>query len=179
MARDSGTANIYESGLDKNAANYVPLTPLSYLARSAAVYPDRTAWIHGARRASYVEFYARCRRLASALTRRGIGAGDTVAVMAPNVPAILEAHYGVPMTGAILNTLNIRLDAPTIAFILEHGEAKALITDREFAPTVEAALAETSATPIVIDIDDALYQGDGKRLGEIEYEDFIAAMVHG
>ena len=175
MSRDDGTANVYESGLDKNAANYVPLTPLSYLARSAAVYPDRTAWIHGPRRASYVEFYARCRRLASALTRRGIGASDTVAVMAPNVPAILEAHYGVPMTGAILNTLNIRLDAATIAFILEHGEAKALITDREFAPTIEAALAETSATPIVIDIDDALYAGDGKRLGEIEYEDFIAA----
>ena len=175
MARDSGKANIYETGLDKNAANYVPLTPLSFLARSAAVYPDRTAWIHGPRRASYTEFYARCRRLASALTRRGIGAGDTVAVMAPNVPAILEAHYGVPMTGAILNTLNIRLDAATIAFILEHGEAKALITDREFAPIVEAALAETGATPIVIDIDDALYQGDGKRLGEIEYEDFIAA----
>ncbi len=175
MAGDSGKADIYDSGLDKNAANYVPLTPLSFLARSAAVYPDRTAWIHGDRRASYAEFYARCRRLASALARRGIGAGDTVAVMAPNVPAILEAHYGVPMTGAVLNTLNIRLDAATIAFILDHGEAKVLITDREFAPTIEAALAATGARPLIIDVDDALYQGDGKRLGEIEYEDFIAA----
>ena len=174
MARDSGTANIYERGLDKNAANYVPLTPLSYLARSAAVYPDRTAWIHGERRVDYAELYARSRRLASALARRGIGVGDTVAVMAPNVPAILEAHYSVPMTGAVLNTLNTRLDAATIAFILDHGEANALITDREFSATIEAALAMTSVRPLVIDADDALYQGDGKRLGEVEYEDFLA-----
>ena len=172
---DAAATNPFESGLEKNAANYVPLTPLSFIARSAAVYPERTAWIHGPRRASYAEFYARCRRLASALGKRGIGKGDTVAVMAPNVPALLEAHFGVPMSGAVLNALNYRLDAPTIAYILEHGEAKALITDREFAPTIEAALAATSARPIVIDIDDALYDGDGKRLGEIEYEDFLAS----
>ena len=172
---DAAASNPFESGLDKNAANYVPLSPLSFIARSAAVYPERTAWIHGSRRVSYAEFFARCRRLASALGKRGIGLGDTVAVMAPSVPALLEAHFGVPMSGAVLNALNYRLDAPSIAHILEHGEAKALITDREFAPIVEAALAETGATPIVIDIDDALYQGDGKRLGEIEYEDFIAA----
>jgi fatty-acyl-CoA synthase len=165
----------YESGLGKNAANHVPLSPLSFLARAAAIYPRRVACIHGERRTSYAELYARARRLASALAARGVGLGDTVAVMAPNVPALLEAHYGVPMTGAVLNALNVRLDAATIAFILEHGAAKALLTDREFAPTIKDALARSGAGPIVIDIDDPVYQGPGERLGEVEYEELLAA----
>ena len=146
----------YAAGLDRRPANYVPLTPISFLARSAVVYPDKPAVIHGDRSFTYAEFAARCRRLASALARRGIGAGDTVAIMAPNVPAMLEAHFGVPMAGAVLNALNYRLDARTIAFLLEHGEAKVLITDREFAPTVEAALGQSRRRPVVVDIDDPL-----------------------
>ncbi len=165
----------YDRGLERNPANYVPLTPISFLARAAHVFPDHIACIHGARRIAYAELYARARRLASALIGRGIGLGDTVAVMAPNVPAMLEAHYGVPMTGAVLNALNFRLDAQTIGFILEHGEAKALITDREFSATIKGALAKTKARPFVVDIDDPEYDGEGERLGEIEYEDFIAA----
>ena len=165
----------YDRGLGRNPANYVPLTPISFLARAAHVYPDHIACIHGARRIAYAELYARARRLASALIARGIGVGDTVAVMAPNVPAMLEAHYGVPMTGAVLNPLNIRLDAATIGFILEHGEAKALITDREFSATIKEALSRTTARPFVIDIDDPEYDGEGERLGDIEYEDLIAA----
>src|SRR5436853_3287738 len=130
----------YEAGLDKNAANYVPLSPIGLLLRSAAVYPNRTAVIHGPQRYTWKEALERCRRLPSALAKRGIGRGDTVAVMAPNVPALFEAHFGVPMTGAVLNALNIRLDADTIAFILKHGEAKALITDGQFAPVIPRAL---------------------------------------
>src|SRR5436853_5780369 len=130
----------YEAGLDKNAANYVPLSPIGFLLRSAAVYPNRIAVIHGPQRYTWKEALERCRRLASALAKRGIGRGDTVAVMAPNVPALFEAHFGVPMTGAVLNALNIRLDADTIAFILKHGEAKALITDGQFAPVIPRAL---------------------------------------
>src|SRR5205823_434847 len=126
----------YEAGLDKNPANYVPLSPIGFLRRSAAVYPQRTAVIHGERRYSWREALERCRRLASALASRGIGRGDTVAVIAPNVPEAFEAHFGVPMAGAVLNALNIRLDADTIAFILKHGEAKVLITDTEFAPVI-------------------------------------------
>ncbi len=168
-------ANPYESGLDKNAANYTPLTPLDFLARAAAVYPAHPALIHGPLRRSYGELYARCRRLASALAGRGIGAGDTVAVMAPNVPEALEAHFGVPMAGAVLNALNVRLDARTIAFILEHGEAKVLITDREFSATIGEALTMVAAPPLVIDIDDPQYDGEGARLGEIDYESFLAA----
>ncbi|MEE8532562.1 MAG: acyl-CoA synthetase, partial [Alphaproteobacteria bacterium] len=129
---------------------------------------------HGAQRTTYADLYARCRRLASALRARGIGAGDTVAVMAPNVPALLEVHYGVPMAGALLNTINTRLDAATVAYILDHANARVLITDREFAPTVRQALAETEAAPFVVDIDDPVYRGEGERLGEIEYESFIA-----
>src|SRR6185437_4045045 len=124
--------NPYLRGLERNAANYVPLTPLTFLARSATVFPDRLAVIHGERRYSWADSYRRCRQLASALQRRGIGKNDTVAVMAPNVPELFEAHFGVPMIGAVLNALNVRLDAETIAFILQHGEAKVLITDREF-----------------------------------------------
>jgi fatty-acyl-CoA synthase len=164
----------YAGGLDRRAANYVPLTPISFLARAAGVYPDKAAVIHGDRTFTYAEFAARCRRLASALARRGIGAGDTVAIMAPNVPAMLEAHFGVPMAGAVLNALNYRLDARTIAFLLEHSEAKLLITDREFAGTIEAALGQTRHRPPVIDIDDPLYDGEGRRLGEQDYEAFLA-----
>ncbi len=163
------SANPYETDLDKNPANYAPLTPLDFLPRSAAIYPQRVAVIHGERRYGYAELYARCRRLAGALAGRGIGAGDTVAVMAPNVPALLEAHYGVPMTGAVLNALNVRLDAATIAFILEHGEAKLLITDREYSATVAQALAAMESPPAVIDIDDPLHDG-GELLGSKDYE---------
>jgi fatty-acyl-CoA synthase len=164
----------YDVGLDRRAANYVPLTPISFLARTAGVYPDKAAVIHGDRTFTYSEFAARCRRLASALARRGIDPGDTVAIMAPNVPAMLEAHFGVPMAGAVLNALNYRLDARTIAFLLEHSEAKVLITDREFAGTIGAALGLTRRRPVVIDIDDPLYDGDGRRLGETDYEALLA-----
>ncbi|HEX3417611.1 MAG TPA: acyl-CoA synthetase, partial [Stellaceae bacterium] len=162
----------YDIGLDKNAANFVPLTPIGFLVRSASVYPKRLAVVHGERRYSWREALERCRRLASALTARGIGRGDTVAVMAPNIPEAFEAHFGVPMAGAVLNALNIRLDPATIAFILEHGEAKVLITDTEFAPVVAEALAQLEQKPIVIDIVDAMGPG-GERLGEMNYEEFL------
>jgi len=163
----------YAHGLDKTAANFAALTPLSFLERAAYVYPDYPAVVHGRIERTWEETYARCRRLASALAKRGIGREDTVAVMAPNTPTIYEAHFGVPMTGAVLNALNTRLDAATIAFILEHGEAKALITDTEFAPVIEEALAQVKRKPLVIDADDPEGPG-GKRLGDIEYEDFLA-----
>mgnify|MGYP005806398519 CR=1 FL=1 len=166
--------NPCSTGLDRNPANYTPLTPLSLLARTAYVYPDRLAVVHGPTRYSWVEVYARCRRLASALAARGIGAGDTVATMLPNVPAMYEAHFGVPMTGAVLNTLNTRLDAPSIAFMLQHAEAKVVITDREFSATLRAALAMLPQRPFVIDVEDPEYQG-GELLGETNYDDFIAA----
>ena len=162
-------AGPYSIGLEKTPANFVALSPLSFLAKAAAVYPDRIALIHGQQRISWAETYARCRRLASALQQRGIGPGDTVAVMAPNIPATYEASFGVPMTGAVLNTLNIRLDAEAIAFQLAHSEARALLTDREFSGTIARALALLDHPPLVIDIDDALYEG-GELLGEIEYE---------
>src|SRR6516165_4658201 len=165
--------NPYEIGLDKNAANYVPLTPIGFLLRSASVYPNRLAVSYGGRRYSWREALERCRRLSGALVARGIGRGDTVALMAPNVPEAFEAHFGVPMAGAVLNALNIRLDPETIAFILRHGEAKVLITDTEFSPVIKEALARLDAKPLVIDIADA--QGvRGDRLGEIDYEDFLA-----
>ena len=167
-------SHIYEQDLEKNAANYAPLTPLSYIERAAYVYPQRTAIIHGVFRATWAEAYARCRRLASALSKRGIGVGDTVAVMLPNIPPMIDAHFGVAMTGAVLNTLNTRLDAETIAFMLDHGEAKVLITDREFSPTIKRALEHVAKRPMVIDVDDPTYTGPGERLGEIEYEAFIA-----
>jgi fatty-acyl-CoA synthase len=166
-------ANVYEAGLDKNAANYVPLTPIAFLLRSAAVYPNRLAVAYGKRRYSWREALERCRRLAAALAARGIGRGDTVALMAPNIPEAFEAHFGVPMVGAVLNALNIRLDPATIAFILKHGEAKVLITDTEFAPVIGEALAQLEEKPLVIDIADALGPG-GERLGEIDYEAFLA-----
>lgn len=163
----------FETDLDKNPANYVPLTPLSFLARAAAVFPSRTSVIHGDQRFTWAETRDRCHRLASALSKHGITKGDTVTVMAPNVPPSFEATFGVPMTGAVLNALNIRLDASTIAFILNHGEAKALITDTEFAPVIKQALAEIGREILVIDYADPTIKG-GERLGSIEYEDFLA-----
>jgi fatty-acyl-CoA synthase len=167
--------NPYLNGLDQNPANYEQLTPLSFLPRAASVYPDRIAWIHGDRQATYAEFYARCRRFASALVQAGVKRGDTVAVMAANTPPMLEAHYGVAMTGAVLNTLNIRLDAATIGFMLEHGEASVLLTDREFAPIIAVAVSKLRKPPLIIDIDDPVYTGAGELLGEVEYEDFLAS----
>jgi fatty-acyl-CoA synthase len=163
----------YETGLGKNAANYVPLSPTSFLLRTASVYPDRLAVAHGERRYSWRETLERCRRLAAALTARGVGRGDTVAVMAPNIPETFEAHFGVPMAGAVLNALNIRLDPATIAFILQHGEAKVLITDTEFAPVIQQALDQLERKPLVIDIDDAMGPS-GNLLGEMDYEAFLA-----
>lgn len=165
--------NAYDSGLDRNPANFQPLSPLSFLSRTAGVFPDRVAWVHGDRRATYREFETRCRKLAGALLARGIGKGDTVAVMAPNVPSLLEAHYGVPMTGAVLNALNIRLDPDALAFILEHGEAKLVFCDIEFAPVIRAALDRMSNPPPVIDISDALHDGPEKPIGDLDYEEFI------
>jgi fatty-acyl-CoA synthase len=165
--------NAYETDLDRNAANYTPLTPLSLIARTAYVYPRLISVIHGERRYTWAETYARARRLASALAKVGIGVGDTVAVMASNTPEMVEAHFGVPMTGGVLNTLNTRLDVEAIAFMLEHGEAKLLITDTEFSPTIEGALAKLGRKLRVIDIVDAQGPG-GKALGEMDYEAFIA-----
>ena len=167
-------STIYDTNLDKNPANYQPLTPLAFLERAAAVHPERIAIVHGALQRNYRDFYARSRRLASALARRGIGRGDTVSVMLPNTPAMLECHYGVPMAGAVLNTLNTRLDAKIIAFSLAHSEAKVLITDREFSATVKAALASSASKPLVIDYDDPEFTGAGERLGSMEYEEFLA-----
>src|SRR5687767_424739 len=170
----SGNANPFERDLEKNPANYAPLTPLQFLERAAQVYPERRSVVHGARRFTWSETYARCRRLASALSQRGIGPGDAVAVMLANTPEMYECHFGVPMTGGVLNTLNTRLDAEAIAFMLEHGGAKVLITDREFSPTVEAALAKVKRRPEVIDVDDSEYTGAGKRLGARTYEELLA-----
>ncbi len=167
------TADKFERDLARGRANYRPLSPLDFLGRSAAVYPDKTAVVHGPARFTYRQFRDRCVRLASALVRAGVGPGDTVAVMAPNVPALLEAHYGVPMAGAVLNALNIRLDAATIAFILDHGEAKILIADREFSSVVKEALVQAKIKPLVVDIDDSLGAG-GERLGSTDYESFLA-----
>ena len=164
----------FDRDLDRNAANHQPLTPLQFLERAAATFPDRTAIIHGGLRRSYAEFYARSRRLASALAERGIGRNDTVAVVLANTPAMLECHYGVPMCGAVLNALNTRLDAATIAFALEHGEAKVLITDREFSGVVQVALDKAAVRPLVIDYDDPEFGGPGKLLGETEYEALLA-----
>jgi len=164
------TNNPYITGLDKNPANYAPLTPLSFIERSAYVYPEHLAIVHGQRRYTWADLYNRSRQLASALQKRGIGFGDTVAVMATNTPEAYELHFGVPMLGAVLNMLNIRLDADMIAFMLQHGEAKVLITDREFSPTIKATLAQLENPITVIDIDDPEYTGEGELLGEKNYE---------
>ena len=165
----------YDIDLDRNAANFQPLTPLSFLERAAEVYPDATAIVHGARSWNYRQFYARARQLASALARRGIKRGDTVSVMLANTPALIEAHYGVPMTGAVLNALNTRLDAALIAFILDHADAKVLITDREFSKVVKEALAHAKVKPLVVDYDDPEFSGAGERLGGLEYEALLGA----
>ena len=165
---------IYDLDLPKNPANYQPLTPLTFLERAADVYPDRIAIIHGALRRTYRDFHTRSKQLASALARRGIGRGDTVAVLLANTPAMLECHYGVPMTGAVLNTLNTRLDAAIIAFSLDHGEAKVVIVDREFSKLMKTALETCKAKPLVIDYDDPEFPGEGEFIGSLEYEDFIA-----
>jgi len=167
-------SDLYVTGLEANAANYAPLTPLTFLDWSADVYPDRPAVIHGSRRFTWAQTRERCRRLASALSARGVGRGDTVSVIAANTPEMAEAHFGIPMTGAVLNTVNTRLDAATIAFILDHAQARVLITDREFSPAVAAALRQCQASPLVIDIDDPEYRGPGDRLGEVDYEDLLA-----
>ena len=165
---------LYDIGLDRTPANFAPLTPLSFLKRTASVYPDRLAVVHGERRFTWRETERRCRALASALTGLGIGKGDTVAVFAPNVPAIFEAHFGVPMTGAVLNTINIRLDAETVAFILAHGEARVLLTDREFSPVIADALNRLEKRPYVVDIDDPAAIG-GECIGDTDYEGFLAS----
>jgi fatty-acyl-CoA synthase len=171
---DGLTSDAYDAThLRRRPANHTPLSPLSFLARAAAIYPDKIAVIHGAREISYAEFHARCRRLADALRRRGIGVGDAVAIMAPNIPAMLEAHYGVAMAGGVLNALNYRLDARMIAFILDHGGAKIVLADREFSATMSAALALAAARPLVIDIDDPAHAG-GTPIGEMDYEAFLA-----
>jgi fatty-acyl-CoA synthase len=165
----------YTFGLEKNEANFVALSPVSFIERAAAVYPERTALIYGLQRQTWSDTYTRCRRLASALALRGIVAGDTVAVMLPNVPAMFETHFGVPMTGAVLNTLNTRLDAEAIAFMLQHGEAKVLLTDREFAGVVEKALHLVGERrPFVVEVEDEAAP-TGKALGDVAYEAFLAA----
>ncbi len=165
-------ANPYEDGLPRTPANFAPLTPLVFLARTAEVYPEYPSVVHGQTRYTWAQTYARCRRLASALAKRGISSGDTVSIIAPNVPAIYEASFGVPMLGAVLNTINTRLDAATIALILEHAQTKVLITDREFSPAVATALAELDHPPLVIDIDDPMAP-PGELLGELSYEEFL------
>ncbi|MDD5296336.1 MAG: acyl-CoA synthetase [Rhodocyclaceae bacterium] len=167
------TVNPFNLGLDKNQANFAQLSPLSYLERSAFIYPNRPAIIHGDRQYTWKETYQRCRRLASALKQRGMGVGDTVAVMLPNVPAMFDCHFGVPMCGAVVNTLNTRLDPEAIAFMLDHGEAKVVITDPEFSGTMTKALAMMSSKrPLVIDVADDSFVG-GDLIGSIEYEDFL------
>jgi fatty-acyl-CoA synthase len=164
----------YDQDLDRNPANFQPLTPLGFLERAASVFPDHTAIIHGPLRRSYAEFYARARRLASALSKHGVKRGDSVSVLLANTPAMLEAHYGVPMTQGVLNTLNTRLDAAIIAFSLDHAATEVVITDREYSKVMKEALKLAKVKPLVIDYDDPEYSGPGERLGTIEYEDFIA-----
>ena len=159
-----------EVSFDKGPANYEPLSPVSFLDRTAQVYPEKIAWIYGSQRINYREFSERCRRLASALSRRGVGPGDTVAVLAPNIPPLLEAHFGVPMAGGVLNAINIRLESATVAYILTHSEAKVLIADREFSDVARRAIELIEMPPIVIDIDDV---GQGELLGETTYENFL------
>ncbi|MBM3519751.1 MAG: acyl-CoA synthetase [Alphaproteobacteria bacterium] len=166
----------YDADLDKSAANYQPLTPLTFLARSAAVYPDQLAIIHGRQRITYARFYERARQLASALNKAGIGKGDTVSVLLANTPAMLECHYGVPMVQAVLNTLNTRLDAATIAFSLDHAEASVFIVDKEFSKLAGEALKLMKGPhPIVIDYVDPEYPVEGERLGKIDYEQFLVS----
>jgi len=164
--------NPYQIGLPKTPANYTPLSPITFLTRTAFVHPQRTSIIHGERHWTWAETYIRCCKLASALTKRGIGKGDTVSIMAPNIPAIVEAHFGVLMTGAVLNTINIRLESDILSYIFEHAETKVLLTDREFSSVIKPALSKVKQNILVIDIDD-LETESGNFLGETEYEDFL------
>ena len=168
--------SMYDQNLPRTEANHAPLSPLSFIERTAEVYPDRLAIVHGELRQTWGQTYARCRRLASSLRRAGIGKNDTVAVMLPNTPPMVEAHFGVPMAGAVLNALNTRLDPETIAFMLDHGEAKAVIVDPEFAPVMAKALAlrQSQAPLLLIDVEDAVYGPAAQRLGTLTYEDFLA-----
>lgn len=168
--------SIFEQDLARNEANFAPLSPLSFIERAADVYPQRTAVVHGSLRRSWSQTYARCRRLASALARAGIGKGDTVAVMLPNTPPMVEAHFGVPMAGAVLNTLNTRLEPESIAFMLDHGEAKAVIVDPEFAQAMQKAIGmrQGKGPLLVIDAEDHLFQGPAPRIGSVTYEAFLA-----
>ena len=168
------TGSPYDRDLDRTPANYTPLSPLSFLARAVDVYPDRIAVVHGHQRLTYAEFLARSRRLASVLARLGIGKNDTVTVMLPNVPPMLEAHYGVPMAGGVLHSLNTRLDAAVLAFQLDHAETKVLITDREFAPVMKQALALARVKPVVIDYSDPVFPQTGERLGSLDYDELLA-----
>src|ERR1700692_1854360 len=169
----SGMQSQYKLGLDKTPANYVALTPLSFLKRSAAVFPDHVSAVYEGRVFTWSQTYARCRRFASYLASRNIGDGDTVAAMLPNIPAMNEVHFAVPMAGAVLNALNIRLDAASIAFQLDHGGAKIILVDPEFSDVIAEALdLMTGPKPFVIDVDDAAFAG-GKRIGELEYEDAV------
>ena len=165
--------SIFEHGLEPTAVNHIALSPLSFIERTASVYPDYPAVIHGSIRRTWAQTYSRCRRLACALAGRGIGQGDTVAVMLPNIPAMLEAHFAVPMIGAVLNALNVRLDAEAIAFMLAHGEAKVLIADREFHDVVHAAVAMLDHPPLIIDVDDPEY-GEGQPVSLLDYEALLA-----
>jgi fatty-acyl-CoA synthase len=170
--------SIYEQGLDKNPANFSPITPLSFIEQTAKIYPNKTAVIHGSLTRTWAQTYARCRQLASALIQAGVSAGDTVAVMLPNTPPMVEAHFGIPMVGAVLNALNTRLDSEAIAFMLNHGEAKVVIVDAEFSLTMKKALAMALAEKprdiLVIDVKDIEYDGPSETLGSIEYDSFIA-----
>ena len=168
------SSSAYDIGLSRVAANHQPLTPLTFLERAAAVYPESIAVVHGALARSYRDLYGRCRRLASALSRRGVGRGDTVSVMLANTPAMIEAHYGVPMSGGVLNSLNTRLDAAVLAFTLDHAETKVLIVDREFQPVMRDALAIAKVKPLVIDYFDPEYAGSNEAIGDQDYENFLA-----
>ena len=168
--------DMYNTNLDKNHANFTPLSPLSFLQRSAEVYPNRLSIVHGSKKYTWSDTFKRSKQLASALTKKGVGKGDTVAVLCFNTPEIYEAHYGIPMIGAIINTINIRLDVDTISYILEHGEAKVVITDNELSPTIKEVLNKIKTKPLVIDIDDELAnhpEGAGENLGSENYEEFL------
>ncbi|MEO8546175.1 MAG: AMP-binding protein, partial [Burkholderiaceae bacterium] len=168
------TTGMYDQDLGRNAANFAPITPLSFIERTAEVYPARAAIVHGALRRNWADVYRRCRQLASALTLHGVGIGDTVAAMLPNTPPMVEAHFGVPMAGAVLNALNTRLDAPTLAFMLDHGEARVVLVDTEFAAVMQQAIAlrQDKRTLLVIDVSDPEF-GPGPTIGTLEYEDFL------
>jgi fatty-acyl-CoA synthase len=166
--------NPFNIGLDRNPANHQPLTPLTFLERAATVFPDHTAIVHGALRRSYAEFYARSRQLASALAQAGIGRGDTVSALLPNAPAMLECHYGVPMCGAVLHSINTRLDAAIIAFQLDHARSKLVIVDSEFLPLMREALTLATVSPVVIEYDDPEYGGTRMAFDAADYEDFLS-----